>query len=148
MNEQNCPTRDQLAGYVQGTIPDEKAEAVAEHLETCGQCEATVEQIESHGDSLIANLRRPLPSEIESAECQEAMGHAEAILASPFAAAESSAPVERGSLSDGRLLGEYQLLEKLGQGGWGPSTRLGIPSSSGLWRSRSCPRRKFPISGR
>jgi WD40 repeat protein/serine/threonine protein kinase len=119
MNEQNCPTGDQLAGYVRGTIPDEEAEAIAEHLETCVQCEATVEQIESQGDSLIANLRRPLPSEIELPECQEAMAHADAFLASQFAAAESSAPVERGSLSDGRLLGEYQLLEKLGQGGMG-----------------------------
>jgi len=120
MNQPNCPSRDKLQGFVSGAIPEEQAEAVAEHLETCVECEATVEQIESHCDSLVANLRRhpPLEDEIDSPECQEALAQAEAIL-TPSSAAEAPAPVEKGPTSDQRLLGEYQLLEKLGQGGMG-----------------------------
>jgi hypothetical protein len=40
-------------------LPEEEAEAVAEHIETCSACETTVQELEREGDFLLQGFRRP-----------------------------------------------------------------------------------------
>ena len=76
----NCPTREELSSYIQGGLPEELTEAVAEHVETCVICDATLDALERQGDPLFRGLRHPAPppSELDSPEFQRAMKAAEA----------------------------------------------------------------------
>src|SRR5262249_39665687 len=70
-----CPDREQLAGYVLGTLPEESFDAVAEHVESCPGCEATVLGLESHPDKVIEQLRTAPPSNpfLEEPGCREVL---------------------------------------------------------------------------
>ena len=67
MNQPNCPSRDKLQGFVSGAIPEEQAEAVAEHLETCVECEATVEQIGQWMSGLWPGAEAPTQEDAHAA---------------------------------------------------------------------------------
>ena len=58
--------------------------------------------------------------------------------------AAGEAPASQEDSLVGQTLGGYQLVEKLGQGGWRPSTRLTKAYWTATWRSRCC----LPSSGR
>lgn len=118
-----CPHHGLLIGYALGTIPEEQAEAVAEHVETCAACEATVEGLESEGDTVVNCLRRPTPppAETDSPECREAIARAEAIVG-VRRDRQDRAPARglgASAVAEGERLGEYELLDKLGEGGMG-----------------------------
>jgi serine/threonine protein kinase/outer membrane protein assembly factor BamB len=127
MSSETCPTREQLSGYIKGTLPSDAAESVAAHLETCGDCEDTLSAMEQQGDTLLHNLRQPdsLLSELESPECRRAIEAAEAACLGgkkEEGAFPSFASAEMGlspSAAEPRRLGEYELLAELGRGGMG-----------------------------
>jgi serine/threonine protein kinase len=113
-----CPDREQLAGYVLGTLPEDLFEAVAEHVESCPNCEATVLDLETHPDTVIEQLRSDPPTDpfLEEPGCHKALARIQhlgqgAALAGPVASGE-----ERPAPGTIRV---YRLLEKLGDGGMG-----------------------------
>jgi serine/threonine protein kinase/WD40 repeat protein/formylglycine-generating enzyme required for sulfatase activity len=115
------PTADELSGYVHGTLPEDLADAVAEHVETCVDCETVVEMLEQQGDSLLHQLQQPVQpdSDLESPECRRAVAAAAAIgQADPEATISQVAVAEEQALELGQI-GEYKLLAKLGEGGMG-----------------------------
>ena len=61
MNATAHPRREQLSALVFGGLPDEEIEPLAEHVETCPECEATVQELETMADSLIDRIRQPPP---------------------------------------------------------------------------------------
>ena len=81
MSIRNCPTREELSSYVRGGLPEDLMEAVAEHVETCVICDATVEELELQGDSLFRGLQHPVPPlpELDSPDYRRAMEAAEAV---------------------------------------------------------------------
>lgn len=46
MNRSSCPTGQQLIDFCIGKLPDPEIDAVAEHLDACSHCRATVEALE------------------------------------------------------------------------------------------------------
>jgi len=53
MNSPIHPTREKLSTYLLGTLsPDEVAE-LAEHIETCADCDTTLEELEELADSFL-----------------------------------------------------------------------------------------------
>ena len=44
-----------------GTLPAASLDAVAEHLEACGRCDAAVRKLDDSADPVLAALRRPVP---------------------------------------------------------------------------------------
>lgn len=119
MSSQNCPTREQLSGYVEGRLPDDLVEAVAEHVETCAICDATVEELERQSDSPFQALRDPVPPLVglDSPQYKRALKTAEA--AGLDDASLSPPAVEGVSLFALGQLGEYELLGRIGRGGMG-----------------------------
>jgi hypothetical protein len=129
-----CPDRNQLLDYLLGKLPDPPAGEVAAHVEGCPTCERTVRSLEVASDTLVAQLRGPLPESQVAREAphQQAMAKIEQ-LAQPPATPEEPAAVEKppaavekptesqpadSKAATGRF-GEYRLLAKLGQGGMG-----------------------------
>jgi uncharacterized protein (TIGR03067 family) len=120
MTAMTCPSRQELSDYVLGRLSDEASEGVAEHLESCGSCQAGLATFDDADDTLVARLRLPAeddPYQGES-QCRVAVARARAVggrgsLPAPEPEAAASHSEVLGTL------GEYQLLEKLGHGGMG-----------------------------
>jgi tetratricopeptide (TPR) repeat protein/tRNA A-37 threonylcarbamoyl transferase component Bud32 len=56
-----CPDRATLLDFRVGKLPAEQREAIAAHLDGCGRCLAVLEEQRDDLDSLLAQLRQPLP---------------------------------------------------------------------------------------
>ena len=117
----NCPSQADLLAFVQGALSADRAAKVDAHLNTCPTCDATVSQMERQSDPLLKWLHSGAPPDAFTAEpeCREAIrraanlgGHVTpAMTATAFAQPAEAAPPER--------IRDYQLQEKLGEGGMG-----------------------------
>ncbi len=143
----NCPTNDQLLAYTTGRLDEQTSTVLAEHIRDCETCRTRLSTIDDSQDSLLARLRRtPVADAYErEPQCEEAFQLAAALMPAavgqgadqpPFADRSEGDPEcaptfltdeqhsESGSTADPtaalvRELGEYELLEKLGEGGMG-----------------------------
>ncbi|MCA9119649.1 MAG: protein kinase [Planctomycetaceae bacterium] len=112
------PTRDDLAGLIFGTLAEDQAEGVADHVEQCRSCEETMQELETASNDVIRTLRGPREKtqyEQES-DCQNLLAVVAAIGHEPSAVSRretSPSADELGTIRD------YQLQAKLGQGGMG-----------------------------
>jgi WD40 repeat protein len=55
-----CPSEHELLALHLGRLPEDRLDAVAEHVETCPACQAAVEQLEGTPDRLLSVLLKPL----------------------------------------------------------------------------------------
>jgi serine/threonine protein kinase len=143
----NCPTNDQLLAYATGRLDELSSETLAEHLRACETCQTRLDTVDDSQDSLLARLRRTPDADAyeQEAQCEQAAqlaaalipatagkaatvsrpaswagGDAESPLTLPSDDPRGQPAVVAGSTADlVRELGEYELLEKLGQGGMG-----------------------------
>jgi uncharacterized protein (TIGR03067 family) len=111
MNAAECPQRERLSAYLLGDLPEDEMDNLVRHVEVCPDCETAIEALESGSDTLIGKIRQPPPVDpfAGEPECNEALSKA-AKIGGTDRSTESRPP---------RSLGQYQLLEKLGQGGMG-----------------------------
>lgn len=144
-----CPSRDDLAAFVLGKLPDAAWRAIADHSGRCLHCQNLLQNLDADSDPLILQIRNrrlqalapELLSLLKKAESIGVQGggntvppgqtlhgnpaqltqEAKQVLAPPQAADEI-----------GRL-GPYRVLKLLGQGGWAWSFWRKTPSSSGPW---------------
>ncbi|MBN2577933.1 MAG: TIGR03067 domain-containing protein [Pirellulales bacterium] len=103
-----CPDRETLRRYSLGLLSDEQSNEIAEHLESCPDCQATIVNLGDATDTLVGRLRTPTENDSCLAEPQFQSALAEAMEMPP---AEPTAILQ--------TLGEYHLLETLGRGGMG-----------------------------
>ena len=77
-----CPDRDELAEYIAGKLPDEASDSLAEHLESCPECQAELATLPDTEDTLVAQLRRPVVAEpfLDEPECGKAVAKVKALL--------------------------------------------------------------------
>ena len=121
MSDSICPQREALRSYCAGKLPEAATESVAEHVDSCPSCQALLVTLDDMGDTLLARLRLSAKEDdyVEEPQCQEALARAEA--ASRHGSFQSDGPsahlVNEPLVPD--QLGEYQVLEKLGEGGMG-----------------------------
>ncbi|MBN2475872.1 MAG: protein kinase [Pirellulales bacterium] len=111
MHASGCPSRQQLSDYLSGTMSDAEAGQLAGHLQHCPHCAATLDDLKRAGETLVAQSaasapRSPLPAEtIDAGGPQFRQG--------PLPQTSTTEVADLGQL------GEYRLVEKLGQGGMG-----------------------------
>jgi len=116
MSDQKCPPPDQLQAYVLGQLPWEHIDEVARHVDRCAPCEDTVANLEASGDTIVSGLAAPVESNVAGDErFQQALALVKQVGRD---APGELQPGERDELPLGRLR-EYELLEKLGEGGMG-----------------------------
>lgn len=115
------PNRDELSGFVFGTLVEDQADSVADHVENCPQCEETVRELETASDDVFRFLRQPVvedPFEQESG-CRRVVEAAGAIGREPSFGGHASNAAATAPPEDLGTLSEYRLLGELGQGGMG-----------------------------
>ena len=54
-----CPTADDLKNYTLGRLSEQDWAAIAEHLESCRQCQAAIATVDDVADTLVTQLREP-----------------------------------------------------------------------------------------
>ncbi|OYV89112.1 MAG: hypothetical protein B7Z73_07220, partial [Planctomycetia bacterium 21-64-5] len=115
-----CPPKDELTRFCRGDLPTNRLEEVAEHLEGCGHCQSSLDEVSWAADDLLAELRR-LPAHDESLD--SALKGEIAELESKSSAffndtLEEPLTTEAAAELPARL-GEYAILEAIGRGGMG-----------------------------
>lgn len=115
-----CPGPEELLALVLGKLPDGQVDSVSSHVARCPACENTIVALEEASDTLIAQLRGPLPPSqaAQEDEYQKAIARVKAMAQRPVQPPQP-APATPSRPSGPVEFGEYRLLAKLGQGGMG-----------------------------
>ena len=117
-----CPNRQQLQDFLVGTLPADDADTIAAHLEACITCQDSFQALDDGRDSFISLLRQPAPvDEYADEPARGRLVHAaKGLLVAPAAGgAHSTTIVPDDQTMVAAEIGEYELLEKIGQGGMG-----------------------------
>ncbi len=129
MSEPKCPSPEELGAYVEGQIAPPRSEEIDIHLHACEECHETLDRLNVAEDELTANLRAASPMEfVDETECEDALKQAIVVSGETGAVADEPTFLNAPRSGDTApaptvpplgVLREYQLLEKLGQGGMG-----------------------------
>ena len=116
-----CPSREMFLQYSRGLVSEEELNYLADHLDSCPDCQDVVMTLDDADDTVVGRLRMPLSGESFLAEPQLQRALAAAMARPiPTPNAKGGLDAEDGPASDmPETLGEYQLLEELGRGGMG-----------------------------
>jgi len=106
MNKNTCPSRNELSGYANGTLPLAVADEVTLHIAACAACEDTLESIGQSGDSLLRQIQAKPAAEryVEEPACRQAVSYVEGH--APGAKSSSAGPASSASSSAGRAAPE------------------------------------------
>jgi anti-sigma factor ChrR (cupin superfamily) len=82
MSALNCPAREELLDYALGRLPEKTIEVVAQHIEQCPECQATLATLADAEDTLVAQLAGPPEPDAfaDEPECQELLVRAKALV--------------------------------------------------------------------
>ncbi|NQT14883.1 MAG: protein kinase, partial [Planctomycetes bacterium] len=121
MSDAGCPNREELFALLVGTLREDSAEAMIIHVDSCEACRAALETFDEADDTLVARLRQPAAEHacLDEAECHSAIDRAGAVVERSLSTTTRPGAGTTTGLGQGGRLGEYRLLEKLGQGGMG-----------------------------
>jgi tetratricopeptide (TPR) repeat protein len=109
MRGSECVSEVDLRAFLLGDLPERLSQRVAQHLESCGACEAAVRQFDAATDSLLQSLRRAIfPAAAAAAAVTPDGSKAASVPSHPLATVPGSLPE--------RLAG-YTVLGELGRGG-------------------------------
>ncbi|MEX0586821.1 MAG: protein kinase, partial [Pirellulales bacterium] len=127
MSSEVCPANERLKAFALGQIGEGDAEPILEHLNRCSNCAETIDQLSEATDQVLAGVRQPaLPGRYEAdSNFRNVLNRVKEIANYPSFSAERRSSI--GDLAEGappqpaplRQLRDYQLLEKLGEGGMG-----------------------------
>src|SRR5262249_19671037 len=111
-----CLDSAALASFDRGELSLGDLEAVARHLDSCPSCAVALKRLPRSNDDLLATLR-PLKGGAQTHDAQTAQESALLKLGELSELLCETSPLSHAALPE--RLGEYRLLEKLGEGGMG-----------------------------
>jgi formylglycine-generating enzyme required for sulfatase activity len=120
MPDESCPQVEALRDSLMGKLPAEEAEALLDHLDRCRDCQAKLQTVSDADETLIDCLRQPqVRDELwDEPHCQEAVARAKEVGEGPPTRDLGARKGQPEPEIIGEL-GEYQVLEKLAEGGMG-----------------------------
>jgi WD40 repeat protein/tRNA A-37 threonylcarbamoyl transferase component Bud32 len=117
-----CPDAEKLAAFQAGRLKLEALNQIAAHVESCASCQAVMQNGSISGDALVRELRQAQHGDAFTDEsgCQRAIARVEAMVAGAATHThDDTASNVPAALLPMKMLGKYQLLEPIGQGGMG-----------------------------
>lgn len=123
-----CYESDALTSFLRGELAEEDSAEVLVALASCEECARRMEDVESQSDSLIDALRNDDPDRdfLDEPEFQDVARKLQAAVlketdsaAGPTATAHRGQHIEDRQPSESVRIRDYELLNKLGQGGMG-----------------------------
>ena len=117
MGSGNCPNPEMLGDYLLGRVSEADLATIGAHIESCKVCQSRLESCEGLSDPVIQYLRHLVPDEAQSDDSllEELSSRVEDMRLESASASHDqvreTAPPQQ--------IGQYQLLEKLGQGSMG-----------------------------
>ena len=77
-----CPDRKELTAWSVGRLSDQQLQEIAAHLEDCNACSSSLEELAATDDSLLSDLRAPVPSNpyLDEPTCREAVARFVAVV--------------------------------------------------------------------
>ena len=119
MTKPTCPSSEELRSLSLGELDEQQSDQISAHLEDCQQCREEIATLDGNTNTFIANLRDLVSENLDQESPFE--GEAEWELASQRALAAISgskhSPSDTSHVPD--VIGEYEIIEVLGQGGMG-----------------------------
>lgn len=121
MTSQRCPSRDEISACLLGVADDAGSQRIEAHLAQCGVCQAVADEVENADDALVGALRNEVGDDRHLGEPQfRKMLQAAAAFRFDLAGDDASPDaVPTPTLIPSGRLGQYELLEVIGQGGMG-----------------------------
>lgn len=112
-----CPKAAELSAFVHGNVDEASADSIADHIEHCPACDATVVGLEREAATVFSRARKTRTENRfeEEPECQRLLAAASQL---PDAITLESAP-ELSTATPPVSLRDYRILEKIGEGGMG-----------------------------
>jgi serine/threonine protein kinase len=112
-----CPNPDALADYVLGRVSEADLTGIASHVEACLACQSQLETLDGLSDTVITCLRRAVPDEADPDDSllKEVLSKIKSITSE--SGSDTHDYVHEVVLP--QQIGQYRLIEKLGQGGMG-----------------------------
>jgi serine/threonine protein kinase len=115
MQLQGCPDRAELEGFVLGKLSAKTFTRVIDHIEDCVACTTILASFDQAADPLLSKLRRFSPQ--NGGEPEPVLQ--ELITAVSSARAGRDTPAWFSTEGDGRRIGKFELVERLGAGSFG-----------------------------
>jgi WD40 repeat protein/tRNA A-37 threonylcarbamoyl transferase component Bud32 len=121
MPTMTCPTADRLIAFQTGKLRHDDLNEIAAHVESCTACLTVLERVSTMKDSLVNELRQARPRDgfSEEPDCRRALNNAAALLGDSTHTRDETADAAPPADLSRTMLGKYQLLGVLGQGGMG-----------------------------
>jgi tRNA A-37 threonylcarbamoyl transferase component Bud32 len=112
-----CFDREILADFTLGKLPVAEIERITAELETCPACQSTLDMLADLEDSVVADLRSGAAQGVGRlhAELEPQIREAEQIGRRVWGQPKPEVPGEPSP----KFLGQYEILEQIGQGGMG-----------------------------
>lgn len=113
MNPTECPSGKELGDFLLGRGSPALQEKCSRHIDSCRACQKWIEEHEEDADPLLASLRGAMRADHAPADplLETLMARAKKSPASEASPASSPEPLRR--------IGDYELMRKLGEGGFG-----------------------------
>lgn len=116
---QNCPDKATIEAFLLGRLDDAESHELSDHLNQCSECEQTIEGLESETNEVLTRLRRPAPVDeyANESECRIALDRI--VQLAQVSHGDATLTESAFEIDSVRRIRDYELLEKLGQGGMG-----------------------------
>ena len=86
MSIATCPKRGEWIDYLAGKLSEETSDSLADHLESCPDCQADIAALPDTDDTLVALLRGDATPDpyLDESQCINAVALAKALGEGPF----------------------------------------------------------------
>jgi serine/threonine protein kinase/WD40 repeat protein len=116
--QSECPSRETLASFLAGRLPDAPRLRIERHLEACRDCAEALRTLDGQADNLIELLQQPITGEEPSPEAIRRMEEAIDDLSRPGRPPTEETPVEDREGANGEA-GRFRVLGPHKEGGIG-----------------------------